>query len=287
MAETLDLSTRIADGSAGRIRVIKPVRKPVAAVYWLPALGVGLRPNEHFAEAVASQDIAVVIHEWRGMGESGPQPSRRHDWDYARLLTQDIPAGLHAAREALPLTSWFIGGHSLGAQLALISAALNPDDFKGIWFVAGGHPWWRTFPGAQSWQVLMLSLLMRPLTALYGYFPGQRLGFAGREARTLMREWAQTARTGAYPLPSMSRDVAGWLSHYRGSIAAVRMTRDDYAPAASLRHLQHLTPQAEWQIHVLGAEDFSIQRADHFSWLKDPGPVATRLTSWTKHQLKR
>lgn len=288
MPEIKNFNVKSADGVTGSLRMLLPTEGVRAAVYWLPALGVGVRPNEQFATALAGQGVAVAIHEWRGMGESSVRASRSQDWGYRELLQLDIPAGLEVARAILPQVPWLIGGHSLGAQLALLYASRHADDFEGVWVVASGHPWWRTFTDLRALSILGLSYLIPPLTSLWGYFPGQRLGFAGREARGLMRDWAATAKSGRYQVPSINEDLTYSLGLYRGAIVAVRMRNDPYVPAESLNHLQNLAPRANWQIHVLDKHDFSIQRADHFSWLRDPGPVGHRLNAWTrKSMIKR
>lgn len=285
MPEIQTLSVNAADGVNSTMHFLLPEGAVKAAVYWLPALGVGVRPNERFASALASQGIAMAIHEWRGLGTSDVRAGRRKNWSYYELLKLDIPAGSELARHRLRGVPWLIGGHSLGAQLALLYAAQQPQLFAGTWVVASGQPWWRTFSGMPALLLLGAAYGIGPLTAACGYFPGQRLGFAGREARGLMRDWAATVRNGRYKMLSIEQDLTPALKSYRGAVAAVRMQDDRFVPAASLEHLQNLTPQAAWQTHVLDKHDFGTQRADHFSWLRDPGPVATRLTAWTRHLL--
>jgi predicted alpha/beta hydrolase len=287
MPERQNFSIHSADGVTGSLRLIVPDEEIRAAVFWLPALGVGIRPNEQFAMALAGQGIAVAIHEWRGLGDSSVRASRKHDWSYCELLTLDIPASLEVARAALPKVPWMIGGHSLGAQLALLYASRHSEEFDCVWVVASGHPWWRTFSDLWAMSVWGLSRAIGPITSLFGFFPGHQLGFAGREARSLMRDWASTARTGRYHPPSMKDDLTYSLGLYRGAITAVRMRNDPYVPTESLGHLQKLAPRANWQVHVLDKHDFSIQKADHFSWLKDPGPVAHRLNAWARKHLPK
>jgi predicted alpha/beta hydrolase len=74
---------------------------------------------------LSARGIALGVHEWRGTGAHPARPSRRHDWGYRELLVEDIPAtrsALSAAHPGLPL---LYGGHSIGAQFAVMAAALR------------------------------------------------------------------------------------------------------------------------------------------------------------------
>lgn len=255
-----------------------PGRLP--ALYFLPALGVGVRPNRRFAEAAREAGIEVVVHEWRGLGDSPLRASRRHDWGYRELLLEDIPRGLAAARAMLPERDWWIGGHSLGGQLGLLHAARQPDSVVGSLLIASGQPHWRAFPQPRALGILAFMLAVPLIARLVGHYPGERLGFAGREAARLMRDWARTGRSGHYRLASLPWDPEADLRAYGGPVRALRLRRDPLVPPGAIERLQQKTPAADWAVAELGPEAFREQRADHFGWLKEPAPVVQQLRAW-------
>lgn len=260
-----------ADGAQARVQVHLPP-EPQALLYWLPALGVGIGPNVTFADAMAARGIAVAVHEWRGLGESNRRAGRDCDWGYRELLDFDLAAGMDAVARALPGLGCTLGGHSLGGQLALIEAARR-DGIDQVFLVASGQPYWAAFPGLRAWGVRLFAHAIGPITAIAGHFPGARLGFAGREAAGLMRDWAFTARRGSYRIPEFGDELDSALHDFRGRIVAVHMQQDALAPRGSLQVLQSLTPTAQWRIEEFGRERFHSRRADHFGWLREPGPV--------------
>ena len=183
-----------SDGASAAVELFLPDAEPGLALLWLPALGVGIGPNARFASALADAGIAVAVLEWRGLGSSDRRAARRVDWGYREILDDDIPAAAQAARDANPARAWCNGGHSLGGQFALIEAARRPQAWRGVLLVGSGHPFWRGFAGWSGHALRVLLHAIPATTALWGYFPGQRLRFAGREAGRLMRDWAGTAR---------------------------------------------------------------------------------------------
>jgi predicted alpha/beta hydrolase len=46
----------------------------------------------------------------------------------------------------------------------------------------------------------MAGMFFYPLSRLLGYFPGRVIGFGGREARTVMKDWTHNLKTGSYKL---------------------------------------------------------------------------------------
>lgn len=270
------LRVRSADGAESDLQLVHSA-SPATGLYLLPALGVGLRPNRSFAAALASRGVAVAIHEWRGLGGSSLRASRACDWGYRELLQFDIPAGLEAARAALPGLAWSIGGHSLGGQLALIHAALHPGAFERVFLLASGMPDWRAYPrlhGLGIWAALQFM----PLSAiLLGHYPGERFGFAGREARGLIRDWSHSGRHARYRIRAGGPDPELALREFGGEVRALQMASDWLCPRPALEALAAKTPQALWKIETLHDADFAPRRADHFAWLKAPGPVVDRM----------
>ncbi len=276
--EPLRHSLRVsaADGAEAALELLLPAHEPARqALFFLPALGVGVSPNLRFASAMAQQGIATAVLEWRGLGSSSHRASRRYDWNYRHILTLDIPAALDAAMQAVPQARWSIGGHSIGGQFALISASQMPDRFERVVLLGSGHPYWRGFQ--KAWLMRGLLTLMPAITAFAGHFPGRRLGFAGREASGLMRDWAVTARRGDYRIAHLGERLHEDMQRYEGHVRAIGFAHDWLAPPASLAKLHRLVPNAQWSETTLGSDAFQNAKADHFGWLREPGPVVRAL----------
>jgi predicted alpha/beta hydrolase len=274
------LRVTAADGAHARVQVHLPPQ-PEATLYWLPALGVGLGPNETLADALAARGVAVALHEWRGLGESDRRASSRCDWGYRELLDQDIAAGMDALDKTLGRLPCFLGGHSLGGQFALIEAARR-DGIEGVLLVASGQPYWAAFPGWRAWGVRLFAHAITPITALAGHFPGGRLGFAGREASLLMREWAGTALRGDYRIAGFDDELDQALVDFRGRVLAIRMEHDRLAPAGALQKLRALAPQAQWEVQEFGRERFRTRKPDHFGWMREPESIAAAFDTWRR-----
>ena len=245
-----------------------------AGMLFVPALGVPARKYTAFAQSLASHGIAVALHELRGGGTSSVRASRASDWGYAELF-DDIHATRETLASAMPGVRWIASGHSLGAQLAAIDIARDPSRYAGLAIVASGQPWWRTFAPWQQPFVLAMFGWFRALSALCGYFPGDKVGFGGREARRVIRDWSRSGVRGRY-----APDAETALARVEAPVIGLHLAHDAFAPRRSLDHLLGKMPRAKVLIQPLVPADFESRRADHFSWLRDPAPVADRIAAW-------
>jgi predicted alpha/beta hydrolase len=269
---------RGADGHQAALRA----RAPAGArdgLLFVPAMGVAARHYDALALALAAHGIAVAVHEWRGLGSSTVRARRGVDWGYRELLEADLPASLGVACACAPGVRWRLGGHSLGAQFAALLAAVDPRA-HGIFVVAGGAPYWRTFPHAQKLVLRGLFGAMNGLGAMSGYFPGRRTGFAGNEARGVIRDWTFTGRHGHYRVPGLARDHEAALHACRLPVLALRFADDWYVPRASLDHLLAKLPHAAVERDEIDRARLAGHKADHFGWMKHPQPVAEHVARW-------
>lgn len=270
-----ELAITAADGHAFSLRLAWPAA-PRARLLWVPALGVPAAKYDGFAAALAARGVAVATIEWRGIGTSGWRASRRRDWGYRELLDLD----LRAARAALPADGgWAYGGHSLGAQFAAMLAADDPAACAGLVLVATGVPHAASFRGRQRLGVSLFAAALGPLTRLCGHYPGDRLGFAGREAGGVMRDWAATVRSGRYAAYGAPETREARLGRLHLPVLALRFSRDWLAPAASLEGLLAKLGQGPVAREVFDDARLGA-RADHFRWMRAPDAPATAIAAW-------
>ncbi len=264
-----------ADGATADLAVLEPASAPRALLLWLPALGITARNYLPFAHALAARGIAVGLHEWRGAGSSDRRAARAVDWGYRELLLDDIPASRAALVARFPTIPLHLGGHSLGGQLAALTAALAPDTVARIVLVASGAPYWKQFRHAAL--IRAFYSVVPAIAAMIGHFPGRTLGFGGREARGVMRDWSRSGRSGRYAASGIGRDLEVLLAQVATPVHAVRLADDWLGPAASLDWLLGKLAQAPASVSVLASDAMGGIPADHFAWLKAPQGVVGDL----------
>ncbi len=220
--------------------------------------------------------MAGAVLEWPGCGAHPIRASRANDWGYRQLLdNQVLPAIADVANEASGNARQVVLlGHSLGAHLALMARARNVRNVAGIITIAAGTPFYRVFHFPAKQALLYLIGAAKITVPLLGYFPGNRLGFGDREPRTLIREWADFARTGLLLVENknvLQADGPGASIPVR----ALCLARDIYAPPASAGHL----------LACAGLPATLVERVQdpqvhgHFHWLRAPQASAAVIVA--------
>ena len=277
-AEPLFVPVIAADGARCELLAALPAGRWRRLLYWMPAMGMPARHYLPLAQALAATGVAVVVHEWRGIGSSDRRAGRGCDWGYRQLLQDDLPAGMAAVRQRWPQARCWLGGHSLGGQLGLLYASLHPRDVAGMVLVASGAPYWRRF--RHGWLIGAAYALAPWLAALVGHLPGRRIGFGGNEARGVIADWARSGRSGRYAVAGMTQDFERLLAALQLPVLALRLQQDWLGPLASLAWLLGKLGPGARRVETISRDDLDGARADHFGWMKTPAPVATRIADW-------
>jgi predicted alpha/beta hydrolase len=245
-----------------------------APILFLPALGVPLAYYRPLLTAWAARDRHVFGLESRGMPDSDARSLRRAPFGYSVLVRHDLPAVAAALpAEGRPI----VVGHSLGGQLAILSAAAGLIDPLAIATIATGSSTADLaaplLARARRWSEIAT---VRSVSRLLGYWPGHRLGFGGRQPIALMRDWAHEARTGRYRLHGDETDYEAALGHIPAPIALVAIDGDPLITPRSVEHLRRRLPASSVALSVrAGARD-------HFLWARrEPGRVIDAVESWT------
>lgn len=254
-----------------------------ASLLWLPALGVAAKHYLPLAEALAARGVAVFLHEWRGNGSSSLRASREVDWGYREILTQDIRRSDAAIAGHCDAPVRVIGGHSIGAQFAACYLALHPGGFQKLWLVASGSPYWRTFPAPKRYFFPLAFQFVPWLADRRGLLHGRKYGFAGDEARTLMRDWAKVGLSNRYAAIGLSIDLEAALSCVEVDAHGVLLSQDWFAPRRSMQALLDKLPRSRSNVTTLDSTALGV-RADHFSWMKQPQAVVEALLGCSRRQ---
>jgi predicted alpha/beta hydrolase len=261
--------------------VTLPQEAPRAVVLLWPALGVTASYYAPFCAELAAQGIAVVAADLRGQGNSTPGAGRGSHHGYHELAGRDWPTLVAAARERfgaeIPL---FLLGHSIGGQVGVLYAAREPKGVDGLLLVAAGSVDQRGFSGAARLRVLAGTQFVALVAALWGYWPGHRLGFGGRQPARLMRDWARICRTGRFEPAGADLDYEAAFASVTLPVLAVSLAGDGLAPRAAVDRLCAKLPRAE--VRRVHHRPENGERIDHVRWARSGAGIAREISDWIR-----
>ena len=199
------------------------------------------------------------------------------------VLDEDIPALLAWLDQHQPGQPVVLMGHSLGGHYASMTAGRSPERIAGVILSACGTACFEAFEGKVRHQLRVLIMMIPLLTRAFGYYPGEKVGFGGREARRLMHDWLQLARHNRYAADGLDEDLEAGIRRFNKPLLLLRMADDDFAPKAAMDAIRARYSSAEVSERVLDATALG-DRADHLRWVRTPQAVAREVRDWlTSH----
>ncbi|MFR9729248.1 alpha/beta fold hydrolase [Saccharopolyspora sp. MS10] len=258
------------------------VEDPAAPVMIvLPAMGVPATFYAPFLRELHEAGLAVVSVDTRGQGAATPRPSRRVRFGYQDLV-DDAAAVVDLVEREFPGAPRFLLGHSLGGQISLLFAAARPGRVRGVALLASGSVWFRSFPGLESPKILLASHAVALLSRVFGYWPGQRFGFGGRQPAGVMLDWARQGRTGRYRLDGSDLDYETALRRLNVPLLAVSLDDDEFAPASSVDHLAGKAAAATRTRRHYSCEIAGAAKLGHFAWVHTSGVLVGWIAEWAR-----
>jgi predicted alpha/beta hydrolase len=274
---TVRWPVRASDGHSFELLVAKPERAQ-AALLFVSAMGVEASYYAPFAEALSQRGILVALCDLRGHGTSSLRPRRGVDFGYREIVELDIPSGVAAMKARIGDIPLYLGGHSLGGQLIMLHVAATQPDIAGVALVACAIPYHRRWTGKTRARILFASIVLPIAGFVLGYVPGNRLGFGGTEARTLMRDWAHCARTSRYEPVGSSVHYEAALAQLHLELVTVHIEGDEMAPPNAIDFIFEKVPHARGE--RVEAKLSEQKPGAHFRWARRPDDVVRAVANW-------
>lgn len=248
-------------------RFFEPIGEPKGGVLIAPAMGVPQPYYADFANWLAAQNYVVVTFDYRGMGLSRNGRLRDLDLDVVDWATQDCARALDALTERVKDKPIYWIGHSLGGQI--IPFVPNRDRVTKFITVATGSGYWRENAAPLNRRAWFLWYVLAPLTvALFGYFPGKRLGIVGDLPPRVLKQWRRWCLNREYAVGAEPGDVRGLYAAVRTPIASLSFTDDEFMSARNIESLHSFYANAPRTMKRFTPQDIGVKRIGHFGFFR-------------------
>jgi predicted alpha/beta hydrolase len=262
--ETIQL--KADDGAVIAACRYAPAGPPKATVVIGSAMGVKQDFYAAFAQWLAGQGYLVLSFDYRGMGASRPAEARRslrgfkadlYDW------VRDYDAAIGALLADAPGVPLYVVGHSLGAQLP--GLLKHRDRIAGMVSVAAGSGYWRdNAPQLRRIVLYFWHVLVPVATALFGYFPGRRIGKVGDLPRGVILQWRRWCMNPRYHVGAEGAAAREAFAGARFPVVALSITDDELMTERGTRVLIDCYENAPCELQRIAPADVGAPRIGHF-----------------------
>jgi len=204
------------------------------------ATGVLAKYYHYYARYLAEQGFTALTYDYRGIGASRPNSLRGVGFRWRDWGELDFDAAVHWAREwgarergvEGPLS---VVGHSIGGFLPGFAPAAAKVD--RILSVGAQYAFWRDYAPAQRMSLfLKWHVAMPALTAMFGYFPGKRLGWLEDLPAGVAYEWSFRRARLEQSFPAHEhQDLLSRFAQVSAPILAIGVSDDEFGTPEALR----------------------------------------------------
>jgi len=248
----------------------------------LPAMGVRASFYKDLASTLSQKGYNCLTVDWRGQGHSSIRSSRSINFGYGDLIN-DLKEVIEHAEDIFPDTKKVILGHSLGGQIGCLLMARYPTLIDAIMPIASCSVYYKGWEGRGQLKIKTVANSFYLISKIVGYFPGSIIGFGGREARTVMRDWCRNARNGKYIVTHSDFDYDSALQQLKKPLLAISVEGDNFAPYKAVQNLYgKLHPDSPITHLVITKKESGIDKLNHFSWARQPKHVVDMIDNWIK-----
>lgn len=277
---------RVADGATIKATWFAG-KEARANLVFFPAMGVEAKFYHRMCASIAAAGFNVLPVDLRGHGQHSVKASRNNRFGFKEMLELDWVAAVKTAKALAPELPVILGGHSLGGQLSALYASMHPDACKALLLVATPSVYFRGWPFPASLRILAMTQLAWGVAELLGFFPGDVIGFAGREGAGVVRDWARNARTGEYQPERMDTDFATQLGRLKCPLLSVTFSDDKLCPENAALNLLAKMPLAQQTHRHFSPQNLGLQSVGHFSWAKQREAFLEEIIPWMVSQGKQ
>jgi predicted alpha/beta hydrolase len=275
----MDAATQTTSGviellSGLKLTVDRPNEQTARVIVLLAAMGTPAKYYDRFVHGLVVLGHPVVRVRWRD--EDRDFPINHPEYGYADLAEVDAPAAIRWTREEFGQDP-IVVGHSLGGQIASISAA-SSGPLAGIAVIASGTNYWRGSGLRWSLGVGAVSVIAPTIVRIFGYWPGGRLGFGGRQTATVIRDWARLGRTGRFSPDHAKTDLEGSLKKYSGPLFSLTIAGDEYVGRGATDQLLNKLTGADIERKRWSPEERAHR--GHFGWTRAEREPAEIVHEW-------
>jgi len=161
---------------------------PAPVVVINPATSVQSRYYSRFADFLYAQGFNVVTYDYRGIGGSRPENMRGFEASWLDWGSKDFEGVLQFVGTCFKGHSVLVAAHSVGGFL--VGMAPSNHIIQRIFTMGSQFAYWRDYARHKRLAMyLRWHIVMPTLTAIFGYFPGKRLGWLEDTPRGVVRDW--------------------------------------------------------------------------------------------------
>ena len=233
-----------------------------------PATGITQFFYHGFAQWLSEQGYAVMIFDFRGIGQSLHEPLKQSRASIIDWGTLDIPAAMRTLLNKTGAEKVILLGHSAGGQLL----GINPLYHKvhQVIAVAGSTGHVKGLKGRTKILAPVMFNLIFPVSSLIkGYGATQFIGMGENLPKTVARQWREFCSQPGYVKNAIGKTAQyDFHNQIQCPITSIWASDDEIATEINVKDLLRLYPNAPTKMVELKPQQLGFKSIGHMLMFK-------------------
>lgn len=217
---------------------------PAPIVIINPATSVQSRYYSRFAEFLHAHGFNVITYDYRGIGGSRPERMRGFKANWLDWGSKDFEGVLQFASSCFKGHAILVAAHSVGGFL--VGMAPSNHIIERVFTMGSQFAYWRDYARHKRYAMyLRWHVVMPTLTAIFGYFPGKRLGWLEDTPSGVVRDWVaphprfeDIYKSGPQALsPEQREQLVDSFGRLTGPTLALSVSDDEFGTIPAIHRL--------------------------------------------------
>lgn len=233
------------------------------------ATGVASRYYHRYARFLSEHGFDVLTYDYRGIGLSRPERLRGCRFRWREWGEQDFEAVLQFLMARDPAIRPMVVGHSIGGFLPGLASSAS--HVSRMITVGAQYAWWGDYaPRRRLGLFVKWHLAMPAATAIWGYFPGRRIGWLEDLPAGVANEWSFRGPRFEHSHPAADRQlVLKRMASVSAPTLAVAISDDELGTVPAIRRTLAYYTGAERTAVLLHPADYGRDAIGHFNLFHD------------------
>ncbi|MBS0356638.1 MAG: alpha/beta fold hydrolase [Proteobacteria bacterium] len=246
---------------------------PAPVVVINPATSVHSRYYSRFADFLHGWGFNVITYDYRGIGGSRPHRMRGFEASWLDWGSKDFEGVLRFASQRFAGHPIHVVAHSVGGFL--VGMAPSNHLIERVFTMGSQFAYWRDYAEHKRLAMyLRWHVVMPTLTALFGYFPGKRLGWLEDTPRGVVRDWVaphprfeDIYRSGPQALSAEARtQLVESFSRVTAPTLALSTSDDEFGTVPAIHRLLRYYERSPSTHLRIEPEALGLESIGHFAF---------------------
>lgn len=218
----------------------------------------------NFARYLAQHGLAVLLYDYRGIGESAPRNLKDFRANLRIWAGQDMTAAFDWLKQQHPEQACFILGHSMGGQL--IGLMRNATQADALILVGSSVGYWPLLPFPSNLLYFFIWYLLQPIAIrIAGYLPASKIGIGEDLPAGVAEEFRQWCTSPGYMADFFGKTITRhYYDQIRVPLLSLVPTDDNIAGKRSVPPLLSLYSRANISQRWISPQEIGKQKIGHF-----------------------